>query len=800
MYKHFTNNAKKVINDSRKRHGNKSLNEIKSHELMKSIIERKGCYGQAIIESLQPDFKAVILQKIKTGGKLSISSLIAKAARLAYFSNSILIGTEHLTHAFIETEVLNQSDKNSKIKNTQFIIKNNRGKITEGKISNEIDRLLSTIFTDKEEDQNTLETFCQNLNISALNNPPLIGKEKELSRITHILGRKNKNNPILIGDPGVGKTAIVEGLAARINSFNVPLNLANKIILSLDMGQVVAGTTFRGEFEARLKNIIKEAEKNKNIILFIDEIHTLIGAGSHSGGLDAANILKPALSRGKIKVIGATTLDEYQKSIERDAALDRRFQPIIIQEPSTEETKEILNGIKEYYEKYHQVKFTKEAIESAAKLAKKYIPHRFLPDSAIDLLDETAAKQKSSLPNKKIISKVNQISRKLAEITENKKKFIANENYEKALSAKRKENTLNKQLQKLFQQIHFDGKKKIQKVTEKDILETLSSLTNIPTSILDKHNSNLNNTINSVLTTHLVGQNKVKEEIKQTILRRLSGFSSDKKPLGSFLFIGPTGVGKTMTAKLLAQAISPKETPSLIQINMSEFSEKHTISRLLGAPAGYIGHENAGELSEKIKRNPFSVVLFDEIEKADPNILNILLQILDEGEIVDAKNKKINFKNSIIILTSNIGTNELNKLNNIGFNTKKENTNQKKRDTKKKIKKQLEKQLPIELLARLDKIIIFDNLTTKDIEKIIKKELNTLKKKLEKRGITLEIKPEAIKFLAQKSTEDKQGARLVKRNIQKIVEPLIIEQITGKEQKPKLTLLLNQKKNELRLQ
>jgi ATP-dependent Clp protease ATP-binding subunit ClpC len=797
MYKYFTHNAKAVIISSRKTFPHKKLKNIKASEIIQAIIAKDGCYGKNIITSLNSNLKKATIEKLKNGSKLNSAELITKAAKLAYFSQNNLIGTEHFVQTFIENEL------SQKIKKFTPLNLNNEDKNNQPpeEIQQEINNLLNDLFPELKPSQNSsenvLDIYCKNLNQSTQKNPPLVGKKNEIARLTHILARKNKNNPILIGDPGVGKTAIIEGLAKKINKATVPHHLLRKQILSLDMGQLIAGTTFRGEFESRLKKIIHQVEKVGNVILFIDEIHTLMGTGNAMGAMDAANILKPALARGKIQIIGATTIDEYRKSIEKDAALDRRFQPLMIKEAGVEETIKILRGIKKYYESYHNVSFSQEALNKSATLAKKYITNRFLPDSAIDLIDETAARQRSKNDNSPLLKKSYFQEQKLLNINKTKEKLIFKNNYEDALLLKNEEERITKILSQLKKKLNTLRQQRPIIINEKDIIKTLASITNISPDLLSKHNTTLSKNIRKNLQNNLIGQNKIKKSIHQTIIRRLSGISQQQRPLGSFLFIGPTGVGKTMTAKLLAQAISPSEKPSLIQINMSEFTEKHALSRLLGAPAGYIGHENSGELSDKINRNPFSVVLFDEIEKADPSILNILLQILEEGEIIDAKNKKINFKNSLIVLTSNIGTEELDSISNLGFKSNKKIIQPSQKQIQETVKAELKMQLAPELLARLDDILIFDNLTEKDISQIINKNIIKLNKNLQKKKIKLITTKEVLQFLIVQSTVDNQGARLVRRNIQNLLEPILAQELLKKKPKQIIKLILNKNKNKI---
>lgn len=794
MYKYFTNNAKEVISANKKNLESINLKKIKASKLVNVIINKEGCYGKHIISSLHPSLKKQTIEKLKKGTELSAADLILHAAKIAYTSHSNLIGTEHLVQAFIEIEFPQEIKKMQTSTYSQDNINNQ----TPGEIQKEINNMLNE-FLPPAASKITRRTvplsqYTTNLVKKIANEPPLIGKEDELARLINILSRKNKNNPILIGDPGVGKTAIVEGLAKKINSLDVPNHLINKKILLLDLGQLVAGTTFRGEFEARLKNIMKAVKKDGNIILFIDEIHTLMGAGNAPGGMDAANILKPAMARGEIQIIGATTIDEYKKYIQKDAALERRLQPLTVHEPSEKNTVEILEGIRKHYENYHHVLFEKEALQQAPILAKKYIPDRFLPDSAIDLLDETAARKRSGLNNASLIKKYHTSKKQLRKLLKEKDQMVIDSNYTKALKARSSEELLVKNLQKEKKMIDDLGKRQQPIITARDILETVSSMTNISPELLSSHNSNLAKKIATTLNDNLVGQKHIKDKITMSILRHLSGISRQNGPLGSFLFVGPTGVGKTMTAKLLADAISPSDKPSLIQINMSEFTEKHSLSRLLGAPAGYVGHENEGELTDKITRKPFSIVLFDEIEKADPSILNILLQIFEDGELVNSRGKTIDFKNTIIILTSNIGTRELNKINSLGFESSKNTVTPSKKSVEKTINNKLKSSLTPELLARLDHVLIFDSLGKSELKNITIHLLDELKNNLEKQMVTLKISKEVINFIVDQSIAIDQGARLIRKNIQNLLEPQLAKELLKKGRKNKLSLILKNNK------
>lgn len=641
---------------------------------------------------------------------------------------------------------------------------------------------------DKEEKRkdSALDFFCNLLGQD--DEQVLIGRAKELERMTNILGRKFKNNPVLIGDPGVGKTAIVEGLAQKINKGQVPLHLTDKKIYSLDLGLLIAGTVYRGEFEMRIKKVIEEAKQDPDVMLFIDEIHNLVGAGSASGAMDAANILKPALSRGEIQVIGATTIDEYRKYIEKDSALERRFQPILTPEPTIGEAQAILRGVKKTYEKYHNVTVTPQAIKDSVTLAKRYVLDRRLPDSAIDLIDETAAKKRGTAQSDKAYKKAKEIKEEIKNIEQSKHAMIWEYQTDVATQLVQMQKKAQENLKEIQAQLKQLEKISPIQVDEQDIRQTLALTTNIDAEFLTAQDQAIALRIKRLLQSKLISQDHVKKSIQNAALRSISGIANPNRPLGSFLFIGPTGVGKTLAAKLLAQAISPTDEPSLIQINMSEFMDRHSTSRLLGAPAGYVGYEEGGELVEKIRVNPYSVVLFDEIEKAEPNVLNILLQILEEGEITDAKGHKVSFKNAIIVLTSNIGTQELDEVSQLGFEIessrdKKKRLKERENEAKQEIMTQLQQLLLPELTNRLDDILIFDSLNQKDLAQIVKLELDSLITRTKTQNIQLTVTKEVQDHLANKSLDPKQGARLVRKNVQDIIEPLVAQKLLSNRKK-----------------
>jgi len=785
MHKRLTTNAKEVINNLKKITKQSDLRKIDAILLLRSIGNCKGCLGKSLLDTFNVKLENSMPKRKKN---TSAHNALTKAAKIAYTIKSPYIGTEHLAQGVLSMPEYshlipwaNGKDEQPQIKIlgiNQFNQKKQSGDYF-GEISSMIENYFSPLgISQKQKKQSLLENFCTNLNQTTSKHHKIIGRKNELDRIAHILGRRMKNNPVLIGDPGVGKTAIVEGLAKNINEGKAPYFLSGKKVMSLDLGMLIAGTTFRGEFESRLKDVVTEIKNKKDIILFIDEIHNLVGAGNAIGGMDAANLLKPVLSRGEIQVIGATTIDEYQKHIEKDSALERRFQPIVVNEPTVDESCRILKGIRPFYEKFHNVKITDEACIAAAQLAKRYLTGRFLPDSAIDLIDETAARLRSEQSNNKLYQQLKIAQQKHQRIIADKEHLVLNDQYEAAIRMRQEEKKISMILNKTKKRLDLFEKKNPISISGKDIRVTLSRTSMIPEQLLHNQDRQIAKNVRNLLSQGLIGQKHVGKRISDIILRQVSGISAPNRPLGSFLFIGPTGVGKTHAAKLLARSISPDSKETLIQINMSEFMERHTASRLLGAPAGYVGYDDSNELTDKIRRKPYSVVLFDEIEKAEPSVLNLLLQVFEEGEISDSKGRKVNFKNTIVILTSNIGTSDLNKLQELGFGTKKGIT-QEKEKVQQTIIEELDETLPPEFINRLDDIFIFNHLTKKDIQSIVMLELNVISSRLKRKKIGFSYDDKVIQLLANQAFDQKQGARKVRKIIQDLVEPAIAKKILG---------------------
>ncbi|MBW7955070.1 ATP-dependent Clp protease ATP-binding subunit [Candidatus Gracilibacteria bacterium] len=618
----------------------------------------------------------------------------------------------------------------------------------------------------------------------------VIGRDIEIERLLSILNRKTKNNPVLVGEPGVGKTAIIEGLAQLIVAQKVPFSMKDKKILALDMTSLVAGTKYRGEFETRIKQIIEEASKVENdVILFIDEIHTIIGAGGSEGALDASNILKPAMGRGKIRVIGATTLNEYEKYVEKDSALERRFQKIVVDEPKYDDTLNIINGLKETFENYHNLNITSEAVKEAVDLSIRYITDRFLPDKAIDLIDEACSLKSMTYTGDE--TKINALKEKIVEQNKLIESFVISQQYKKASLLKEKVKKLEEDLINHKKSFSIPKDKRYN-ITKKDILKVLSMTTKIPVQDLEKNEIEKLKKLEKIISSKIIGQEDGIKSIVSAIIRSKVGIGNPNKPLGSFLFLGPTGVGKTETVKILAREFYGNED-SLIKIDMSEYSDKTGVSKLIGANAGYVGYEEGGFLTKEVRKKPYSIILFDEIEKGDFEVYNLLLQILDEGSLTDNKGRKINFKNTIIIMTSNIGQEEFNKeANKIGFDleeTKKENLSKDFDKIEKSIKENLGDYFSPEFLNRIDKIVVFKPLDKKAISKIVELNLDDLKHRLKSiKNIELIYDKKVINFIAKATFNPEYGAREIKRYIVDNIEDKIAQNLLSSKSYDTLTL------------
>lgn len=601
---------------------------------------------------------------------------------------------------------------------------------------------------------------------------PIIGRDKEIERIVQVLSRRRKNNPVLIGEPGVGKTAVVEGLAQQIVSNEVPETLKNKRVMTLDMGTVVAGTKYRGEFEERLRKVMDEIRNAGNVILFIDELHTLIGAGGAEGAIDASNILKPALSRGEIQCVGATTIDEYRKYIEKDAALERRFQPIQVDEPTVEETIQILNGLRDRYEAHHRVTITDEAIQAASELSSRYISDRFLPDKAIDLIDEAGSRVR--LQSYTMPPNLRELEEQLEQVRNEKDSAVLSQEFEKAASFRDKEQKVRLELEQTKEKWKEKQGTENSEVTETDIAHVVGLWTGIPVAKLTKDESKRLLDMEKILHNRIIGQSDAVQAVSKAIRRARAGLKDPKRPIGSFIFLGPTGVGKTELARALAEAMFADED-AMIRIDMSEYMEKHTVSRLVGSPPGYVGHEEGGQLTEMVRRKPYSVVLLDEIEKAHPEVFNILLQVLEDGRLTDSKGRLVDFRNTVLIMTSNVGASELQRAKFVGFEM--DDTDQQFTDMKSKVLSSLKKAFRPEFLNRIDETIVFHPLEQDHTKQIVKLMIKQLKDRIGEQDLQFTITDRAVEKIAEIGFDPDYGARPLRRAIQQHIEDLLSEEL-----------------------
>ncbi|MGX7025006.1 ATP-dependent Clp protease ATP-binding subunit [Vagococcus hydrophili] len=645
-----------------------------------------------------------------------------------------------------------------------------------------------------EEGTPTLDSLARDLTQSARDNrlDPLVGRDKEVQRLIQILSRRTKNNPVLVGEPGVGKTAIAEGLAQRIIQGRVPKEMLSKRLMMLDMGAVVAGTKYRGEFEDRMKKVVDEIYRDGEVILFIDELHTLIGAGGAEGAIDASNILKPALARGELQTIGATTLDEYQKYIEKDSALERRFAKIQVDEPTAEEAEQILLGLRSRYEDHHKVRITDEAVFAAVNLSTRYISDRQLPDKAIDLIDESAARARLEVADKR--SPIALQREKVEEIIQEKEDAILRQDFKDAANARKKEKAAYKKLDKLIETEKKKDTVYKTKVTEEAIVSVVAQWTGIPLEQLEKKETERLLELEKVLHERVVGQEEAVESVSRAIRRARSGLKDPNRPIGSFMFLGPTGVGKTELAKTLASVMFGSED-ALIRVDMSEFMEKHSTSRLVGSPPGYVGYDEGGQLTERIRQKPYSVVLLDEVEKAHPDVFNILLQVLDDGHLTDSKGRKVDFKNTILIMTSNIGATALRDEKTVGFGSTGGEKDYK--AMKSRILEELKKSFRPEFLNRVDELLVFHSLDKKELNQIVKIMSQSVVERLKEQKINLKLTPSAIEVISKEGFDPEYGARPIRRAIQKEIEDRLSELLLSGEITPGSKVVMGAKKGKI---
>lgn len=747
------------------------------------------------LQKLKAELEKPLLEASKSNSPVGANiPLVKQAERLlkityleAKLFKSPMIGTEHLLLSMLKDEdsvvcrVLNRYGVNYNTVHEELenMVDENKLPRAEMSSSEDDDQTFGASqrkASDPKSKTPVLDNFGRDLTkmAEAGKLDPIVGREKEIERVSQILSRRKKNNPILIGEPGVGKSAIAEGLALRIVQRKVSRVLFNKRIISLDLASMVAGTKYRGQFEERMKAVMSEIEKNPDIILFIDEIHTIIGAGGASGSLDASNMFKPALARGEMQAIGATTLDEYRQYIEKDGALERRFQKVLIEPTSIEETIQILNNIKERYEDHHMVTYTDEALAACVKLTERYITDRHLPDKAIDALDEVGSRV--HITNINVPQDIIDIEQEIEELKDQKNEVIKSQQYEKAAELRDSERKLQDRLEEAKKRWEEDSKAKRVVVTEEDVAEVVSMMCGIPVTRVAQTEMGKLATMADELQGKVIGQDEAVEKVVKAIQRNRAGLKDPNKPIGSFFFLGPTGVGKTQLAKVLAKYLFDTED-SLIRIDMSEYMEKFSISRLVGAPPGYVGYEEGGQLTEKVRRKPYSIILLDEIEKAHPDVFNLLLQVLDDGHMTDGLGRKIDFKNTILIMTSNIGARQLADFGTgVGFGTKSQ-ADQRDENAKIVIQNALRKAFAPEFLNRIDDMIIFHSLTRESIHKIIDLELAKLFERIAVLGYHASMTEKAKDFIVDKGYDEKFGARPLKRAIQKYIEDPLAEEI-----------------------
>ena len=688
------------------------------------------------------------------------------------------VGTEHLLLGLLQEEVLA-----TKIMRDNHISLEELMKTIYEKIGIQPSKARSTkgqVSGGSAKDKTpTLDSLSRDLTALARQGKldPVIGRNEEVRRMIQVISRRTKNNPVLVGEPGVGKTAIVEGLAQRMVNGEVPEEIASKRLMMLDMGALVAGTKYRGEFEERMKKIIEEIYTQQDVILFIDELHTLIGAGGAEGAIDASNILKPALARGELQVIGATTLDEYQKYIEKDAALERRFASIHVEEPTAEDSIQILKGLRKHYEAHHHVEITDEAIQAAVQLSVRYITSRRLPDKAIDLMDETAAKARLDVTTK--VSPIVLLEEEILQFEQLKNQAIQHQNFDEAAKFRKKELAKRAKLEKLVEKLESSPQTDyIASIGEGDIAEVVSQWTGIPLQQMEKKESERLINLESVLHKRVIGQSEAVSAVARSIRRARSGLKDPRRPIGSFLFLGPTGVGKTELAKTLAEAMFG-EQDALVRIDMSEYMEKHSVSRLVGSPPGYVGFDEGGQLTEKIRQRPYAVILLDEIEKAHPDVFNILLQVLDDGHLTDSKGRKVDFRNTVIIMTSNLGAVALREEKSVGFGAK---TVQQNHDTmEKRIREELKNSFRPELLNRIDETIVFHKLQKEELRQIVGIMAKEITSRLQELNITVKITSAVLDVLAEEGFDPEYGARPIRRAIQKKIEDPLSEALLSGE-------------------
>lgn len=792
MDSNFSNRVQDVIRLSREEAIRLGHDYIGTEHLLLGIIREGEGIAVKIFKNLNVDnekIKKAVEETVRqSGGTLTVGNIpltkqAEKVLKITYLEaklfKSDVIGTEHLLLSILREDDNLAAQILQQFNVTYDTVKNELMNILSGKPSSGSQQTGSPQKAPSEKKPErtktpVLDNFGRDLTKLAIDDKldPIIGREKEIERVAQVLSRRKKNNPVLIGEPGVGKTAIAEGLAMRIINKQVSRVLHNKRVVTLDLAALVAGTKYRGQFEERMKAVMNELEKARDVILFIDELHTIVGAGGASGSLDASNIFKPALARGDLQCIGATTLNEYRQYIEKDGALDRRFQKIMVDPTTVEETIQILENIKDKYEDHHNVKYTENAIIDSVKLSDRYITDRFLPDKAIDVLDEAGSRV--HLANIVVPKDILALEQEIEKVKLEKNKVVKNQNYEEAAKLRDREKKFLAELEQAKVNWEIKSQNESYEVNDQNIAEVVAMMTGIPVNRIADTESNRLVKMEDYLKESIIGQDEPIEKISKAIRRARAGIKDPNRPIGSFIFLGPTGVGKTELAKQLAKFLFDSDD-ALIRIDMSEYMEKFNVSRLVGAPPGYVGYEEGGQLTEKVRRKPYSVVLFDEIEKAHPDTFNILLQVLDDGVLTDGLGRKVDFKNTILIMTSNVGTRDIKMDKVFGFGEQEGGDKYKKMKTL--LEAEVKRVFSPEFLNRIDDTIVFKQLTLDSISQIVQVNSKELFKRLEEQGITVELKKEALHFLAEKGFDENYGARPLRRAIQKYLEDPISESI-----------------------
>lgn len=784
----FTNKAQEVLKRAQEaalKLGNKYVGTehillgltLVSDSVAAKALESQGVTYHQVMDKIQSMTGGTSAYYIPADFTPRAKRVVESSVQEAFRMGTGYVGTEHILIALIrENDNIAVRIMVSLDLNLQRLYDDIMNMLGEGEDQNSSARGMNSQGEKQEKSATeTLDKFSRDMTALAKKNKfdPIVGRDKEIERIVQILSRRTKNNPCLVGDPGVGKTAIVEGLAQKIAEGNVPDTLKNKRIVGLDLSAMVAGSKYRGEFEERMKKAMDEVKADGNIILFVDEIHTIIGAGAAEGAIDASNILKPALSRGEIQLIGATTLEEYRKHIEKDAAFERRFQPVKVEEPDEQAAVAMLKALRDKYEMHHKVTISDDAIEAAVKLSSRYVSDRFLPDKAIDLIDEAASRLR--LKTFSAPDNVAEMEEKLAEMEKEKEAAIKTEEFEKAAEIKRAQDALRAQWKEAKKEWENNHENQAQVVTREEVAEVVSVWTGVPLQSLQEEESQRLLHLEDILHQRVIGQSEAVKALAKAIRRGRVGLKDSNRPIGSFLFLGPTGVGKTELSKALAEALFGDED-AMIRIDMSEYMEKHSVSRMVGSPPGYVGYEEGGQLSEKVRRNPYSVVLFDEIEKASPDVFNVLLQVLDDGHITDGQGRKVDFKNTVIIMTSNAGARSIVEPKRVGF-TSMETEEQSYQNMKKNVMEEVRHIFKPEFLNRIDDMIVFHSLTQEDILEIVKLMTKTVSKRIkENMDITVTFTDKALEKIAEEGYDKAFGARPLRRAIQSRIEDAFAEE------------------------